>query len=30
LQKPSRGRRTWRCPCHRRCTRWPSPSWRRA
>ncbi len=22
--------RTWRCPCRRRCTGWPGPSWRRA
>ena len=21
-------RRTWRCPCRRRCTAWPGPSWR--
>ena len=26
----SRARRTWRCPCRRRCTRWRGPSWRRA
>ena len=26
----NRARRTWRCPCRRRCRAWRGPSWRRA